>query len=94
MHRVFSCSSLLSLIAPSIMSGGGGHIRSGSPDPLPVPPPHHNKNGYRGDRTRYPEPQRHRSQRRHDHDRSYGYAPDGEVRIWSAVLNATYLVLA
>jgi hypothetical protein len=62
---------------------GGGHMRSGSPDPLPVPPPDQ-KNGYRDDRAPYPQPERHRSQRRRDHDRSHGYAPHGEVRIWNA----------
>lgn len=65
------------------MSGGGGHIRSGSPDPLPVPPPH-NKNGYREGGTLHGEPERHRSQRRRDHDRGYGYPPNGEVRICNA----------
>ena len=80
------------LIAPSMM-GGGGHMRSGSPDPLPVPPPH-SKNGYRDDRAPYPQPERHRSQRRRDHDRSNGYAPHGEVRIWNAsCVNGTYRVL-
>lgn len=66
------------------MSGGGGHIRSGSPDPLPVPPPH-NKHGHRGDRMRHAEPERQRSQRRRDHDRGYGHPSSGEVRIWNAV---------
>ena len=81
------------------MSGGGGYMRSGSPDPLPVPPRH--KNGYRDDRTRHPEPERHRSQRRRDHDRGYGYAPGGDVSIWSATrechlpcFDATYLPCA
>ena len=70
---------------------GGGHIRSGSPDPLPVPPRDY-KNGHHEDRRRYPEPERHRSQRRHDRDRSHGYAPDGGVRRMLLV-NATYRVL-
>lgn len=66
---------------PSIMSGGG-HMRSGSPDPLPIPPPQHkNENGYRADRSLYHEPERHRSQRRRDQDRSRGYAPHGEPRV-------------
>jgi hypothetical protein len=82
------------------MSGAGGHMRSGSPDPLPVPPPH-NKNGYRGDRTHHHEPERRRSQRRRDHDHGYGHPHDGGVRIWNVpcechllCFNVTYLPCA
>jgi hypothetical protein len=79
-------------IAPSIMSGGG-HMRSGSPDPLPVPPRDY-KNGYRDDRP-YPEPAHHRSQpqRRRDNDRGYGYAHNGEVRFWDVACGYHHRIL-
>ncbi len=70
---------------------GGGHIRSGSPDPLPVPPRY--KNGYRDDSAPYPEPAHHRSQRRRDNDRGYGYAHNGEVRIWDVACGYHHRIL-
>jgi hypothetical protein len=67
-------------IAPSIMSGGEGHIRSHSPAPLPVPP-RHRHDSHRGNRARHAESERHRSHRRHDYDRSHGHGHDGEARV-------------